>query len=96
MANDLYSDAEQAEGAPVESPAYDEDKTDEGGKTALLPKDFFPDGVKPGSMCSVRVVGVQDDQVEVQYEHDEANETPEDEAAERQAQPIRNAGDYME
>lgn len=70
MAADLYSDTN--EGDPVESPSYGGDDSQESEGTALLPKSFFPEPPKPGKTCSVRVVSVQDDQVEVEYAHDES------------------------
>lgn len=75
MASDLYSDS--SEGEPMQSPTYGSEggkEKDEGGGTALLPKAFFPEPPEPGKKCSIRVVSVEDDQVEVEYDHEESPE----------------------
>lgn len=71
---DLYSDtpanpeAAAAEEAPQPEPEAEAQPEAEGGKTAVLPTEFFGGGVKPGDTCTVRVVRVHDNQVEVEYE----------------------------
>jgi hypothetical protein len=98
MATDLYSDTD--EGHPVASPTYGGDEpTDDSGDTALLPTSFFPDKPAPGKVCSIRVVSVQDDQVEVAYDHKEEGEqdqgnTQEQDYDQGGAAPM-GAPDYM-
>ena len=60
----------------VDSPS--EESGESGEKTALIPISFFQGKeLEPGSTCSVKVVSVEDDQVQVSYvahEEEEASE----------------------
>ncbi len=82
MPVDYYSDGESAGAATSEAPPAEEPQEDSGGSTALLPKSFFPGGSpQPGKECTVRVVRVQDDQVEVEYSEKGGDEPTAPEAA---------------
>lgn len=69
---DLYSDAPPDTSAPpaedVEETATPEESEDKSGNTAVLPTGFFEGDVKPGDTCTVTVVRVHDNQVEVKYD----------------------------
>lgn len=47
------------------------------GQTALLDKSVFPEEPKPGDVCKFRVVKVYEDEVEVEYEKEDAEEKSE-------------------
>lgn len=92
MVNDLYdSESDATQSKP---PADMGDM--EGGPTGLLPKDFFVGKEPtPGSICSVQIVKVYDDQVEVKYishDQEEGAEGPEDMG---QSEPASDDSDLM-
>jgi len=58
---DMYGDNPDADAAP----AADE-KEDEGGETAVLPKSLCP-GMKPGDELTLKIDSVQEDQYVVSY-----------------------------
>jgi len=74
MAEDYFADAEEME-APVE-----ETKDASETKTALLPKNFFGSKeLEIGGECSVKIVKIMDDEVQVEYQRKEEEVEPEDE-----------------
>lgn len=82
MAEDYMADGPYEAGNPTPPPAEGEEKKIE-GKTALLPLSFFEGkDVTPGTVCSVRVERVQEDQAEVSYVPHSEEESAEGDTAE--------------
>lgn len=73
--DDNYSDGMDSPSveAPEKESSQDQDESD--SKTALLPKDICPETMNPGDQLTLRVVRVQDDQLEVKYESKPDEET---------------------
>lgn len=64
MAEDLYGDSGGGNPAPEQS----EEKTDQDGPTAVLPKDILMGkSFKPGEEIVLQIVRLNDDSVEVKY-----------------------------
>jgi len=73
MEDDYMSEGMEG-GAPAEAEPTDK----EGARTALLPIDFFQGKtLEPGSVCSVRIEEVLEDQVSVTYVPHEEEEAAE-------------------
>lgn len=62
--------------APEEESSEDQKNRPE-GQTALIDKNVFPKEPKPGDVCSFRVVKVNDDEVELEYEPEDSEEESE-------------------
>ena len=89
MAADYYPQPDDT-GSDASSPAPDDQAQDQSsqdqGESGLLPKTFFPDGVKAGDQCTIEVMSCHQDDCEVKYvsktddegsEDDETAEAPE-------------------
>lgn len=69
-----YEAADESDSSEAPEKAREEES-----ETALLPKSLFGDkDLKPGSRCSIEVVAVYDDEVEVKYVKHEENGSKED------------------
>lgn len=98
---DLYSDAAPDTAAPPaeepQEPQEGDEAEDSGAATALLPTNFFEGDVKPGDTCTVTVVRVHDNQVEVKYDKsDEGGEGGYGEEAPAEAPPPGEMASMME
>lgn len=97
--DDLYSDsaaAAPAEQAPEPQEQEPETEEDTGGSTALLPTSFFEGDVQPGDTCTVTVVRVHDNQVEVKYDKSAESEDYGSEGEEAAPAPQGEMASMME
>lgn len=94
---DLYSDSAAPASDAEAAPAGDTEESD-GATTAVLPLSFFDEGVQPGDTCTVTVVRVHDDQVEVKYDKSAESEESygEGEEAGAEAPPPGEMASMME
>lgn len=98
MNADYYDDAETTATAPPEEAAEapeteqpeeegqeEQDQEETPGRRATLPKEFFgPEPPQPGDTCELKVLGVHDQEVEVEYRE---KETDEEEAEPEESEP---------
>lgn len=72
------STAQENDEAPEKEHAPEEDKgeKEEGAQTALVPKSLFGEGVKPGTVCRVKIESVHEDEVEVSWVKDDSESKP--------------------
>lgn len=57
-------------------------------QTALLPKNFFGEGVQVGDKGQIEVVAINDDEIQVRYVGSDASEEAGEEAGEEEAPPV--------
>lgn len=69
MAQDYYGDSEDADPSTAQAePEKPDEKEDEGGETALIPKALLAGKeFKPGEEIMLEIVHLYDDEVEVKY-----------------------------